>query len=99
MVGSKTAPPVVSIISIMQKSDCGKRITSEVDRLLPHHPLHVRDRMRYHTEEAFGDLFPTDSDRLYLAFIYPLISPVALLIKQPRHVVGITTLMGADDQS
>lgn len=46
-----------------------------------------------------GKVFPKETERLYLSSIYPLISRVALLIKQSHHVVGVTTLMGADDQS
>lgn len=58
--------------------------------------------MKYRTKKPFGGkkkVFPTEAERLDLSFIYPLIPPVATLIKQSRRVVGVATLMGADDQS
>ncbi len=46
----------------------------------------THDRMKYHIEKALGKLFPEEANRLYLSFIYPLISPVTVLIKQSHHV-------------
>lgn len=66
---------------------------------IPSFPIAPFKHRMHYAEKALGELFPKEADRLDLSFIYPLISPVALLIKQSPHVAGITTLIGADDQS
>lgn len=90
-----------SIFTVPHKQK-GLRLKEKKEKnpLLHHRPLD--DRMKYCTKKPFGgggEVFPTEAERVDLSFIYPLIPPVATLIKQSRCVAGVATLMGADDQS